>query len=664
VRSSNVRDARAGATNACGNAMRRSIATVSMSGTLRDKLEAIAAARFHGYEIFEPDLLYYNASPADVGRMAADLGLACELYQPFRDFEGMPRDVFERSLPRAERKFDVMQALGCQLLLVCSNTRADVIGDVDLMAEQLRALAERGARRGLRIGYEALAWGRVVNRYADAWRVVERADHPHLGLILDSFHTLSLRDDPSGIARIPGEKIFFLQMADAPAMRLDVIDWARHHRNFPGQGDLDVVGFFEQVLLAGYRGPLSLEIFNDVFRETPNRRTALDAMRSLLFLEGEARTRLREQARRDAQGRAAQVLDRIELFDPPAPARFSGVAFIEFGVDDDAQAESLDGWFTSLGFIRAARHRTKKVTLYRQGEINLILNADPDSPIRGVSPHAGPAIFAIALWTDDPIRAQNRATSLLSARFDGRRGAGEADLRGIVAPDRTIIYFIPQDLAPDRLFEIDFEFDSDAREPTTPRTLRRVDHVALGLSRAKLDSWVLFCRAVLGMSVGASLELADPFGLVRSTGLATDDRTVRFVLNVSYGEATQTARTVSAGGGVTVHHVALLVDDIVTAIDALRERGVATVPISRNYYDDLEARLDLDPARVAALRERSILYDRSDTGEYLHAYTSSFAGRFFFEIVQRLGDYDQYGAMNAPARLVSQAQSHPRSAAD
>ena len=99
-------------------------------------------------------------------------------------------------------------------------------------------------RRNLRIGYEALAWGRVVNRFGQAWSIVQRANHPHLGLILDSFHTLSLRDDPAGIANIPGERIFFVQMADAPWLTLDVTNWARHHRNFPGQGQLDVVRFF------------------------------------------------------------------------------------------------------------------------------------------------------------------------------------------------------------------------------------------------------------------------------------------------------------------------------------------------------------------------------------------------------------------------------------
>ncbi|HYT98468.1 MAG TPA: sugar phosphate isomerase/epimerase family protein, partial [Casimicrobiaceae bacterium] len=272
--------------------MRKSIATVSMSGTLREKLEAIAAARFDGYELFENDLLYFNGSPREVGALSADLGLACELYQPFRDFEGAPDPVFRRNLERAERKFDVMAELGARLMLVCSNTSPNVIADEERTTAQLYELAERAATRHFRIGYEALAWGRAVKRWSQAWNIVKHASHPHLGLIVDSFHTLSLRDDPSGIANVPGEKIFFMQLADAPLLAMDVLQWARHYRSFPGQGQFDLENFFEQVLRAGYTGPMSLEIFNDLFREAPNRRTAVDAMRSLLYLEGQVRSRL------------------------------------------------------------------------------------------------------------------------------------------------------------------------------------------------------------------------------------------------------------------------------------------------------------------------------------------------------------------------------------
>ena len=115
-------------------------------------------------------------------------------------------------------------------------------------------------------------------------------------------------------------------MADAPILAMDVLQWARHFRNFPGQGQFDVVGFFEQVLRSGYAGTLSLEIFNDVFRETPNRRTAVDAMRSLLWLESEARGRLARgdaAMRRGARAGSSSPTRRQRRRSPASPSSSS-----------------------------------------------------------------------------------------------------------------------------------------------------------------------------------------------------------------------------------------------------------------------------------------------------------------------------------------------------
>jgi 4-hydroxyphenylpyruvate dioxygenase len=174
-------------------------------------------------------------------------------------------------------------------------------------------------------------------------------------------------------------------MADAPLLAMDVLQWARHHRSFPGQGDFDVVGFFEQVLRAGYTGPLSLEIFNDIFRETPNRRTAVDAMRSLLYLESEARERMASATEAPAPAQPQCV----ELFNPPPVPALSGLSFIEFAADE-ASAPTLAHAGRQLGFRRIGTHRSKAVTLYRQGDINLIVNAQPDSFARGASTRTAP----------------------------------------------------------------------------------------------------------------------------------------------------------------------------------------------------------------------------------------------------------------------------------
>src|SRR6186713_2741988 len=99
--------------------MLTSIATVSISGNLEAKLRAIAQARFDGVEIFENDLLTSNASAREIGNLIRELGLKCTLFQPFRDFEGMPDALRPRIFERLERKFDLMQELGAELLLIC-----------------------------------------------------------------------------------------------------------------------------------------------------------------------------------------------------------------------------------------------------------------------------------------------------------------------------------------------------------------------------------------------------------------------------------------------------------------------------------------------------------------------------------------------------------------
>src|SRR4051794_34979924 len=197
-------------------AMRTGIATVCLSGTLEEKLRAAAAAGFDGVELFEADPLGSHLSPADVGGLAAELGLTIALSQPFRDFEAVPLAQLERNLRRAEAKFDVMAQIGATTMLVCSNVSEAAIDDDALAAAQLRALAGRAAARGIRIAYEALAGGRHVSEYDHAWRIVEAGGHPALGTCLDSFHILSRGTSLDTIAEIPAEKLFFVQLADAP----------------------------------------------------------------------------------------------------------------------------------------------------------------------------------------------------------------------------------------------------------------------------------------------------------------------------------------------------------------------------------------------------------------------------------------------------------------
>src|SRR5689334_16562553 len=163
------------------------IATISVNGPLRTKLRAIADAGFEHVEIFESDLLASPESVPVIGAMMRDLGLTCVAFQPFRDFEGMPVAERKRVFDRAERKFDVLQELGTDLMLVSSNVSPAALADRGRIVDDFRELGDRAAARGLRVAFEALAWGRHVRDHRDAWDIVRQADHTSVGLALDAF---------------------------------------------------------------------------------------------------------------------------------------------------------------------------------------------------------------------------------------------------------------------------------------------------------------------------------------------------------------------------------------------------------------------------------------------------------------------------------------------
>ncbi|MCJ1884004.1 bifunctional sugar phosphate isomerase/epimerase/4-hydroxyphenylpyruvate dioxygenase family protein [Pseudomonas sp. LA21] len=626
--------------------MQRSIATVSLSGTLPDKLEAIAAAGFDGVEIFENDLLYYGGSPRDVRRLCEGLGLAITLFQPFRDFEGCRRDRLPRNLDRLERKFDLMQELGTDLVLMCSNVAADSLGERKFLLEDLGLAAERAGARGLRVGYEALAWGRHVNTWQQVWDLVREVNHPALGVILDSFHTLSLKGDPAGIAQIPGEKIFFVQMADAPILAMDVLEWSRHFRNFPGQGEFDLAGFLAPILKSGYRGPLSLEVFNDGFRAAPPRANAADGLRSLLYLEEKTRARL------EREGLSQEQLDC--LFAPPPAGQLDGVEFLEFAVDE-ALGARLGNWLERLGFARAGEHRSKAVSLLRQGDINIVLNTEPYSFGHSFFEAHGPSLCATALRVRDAASALERAQAYKGQPYRGLVGPNEREIPAVRAPDGSLIYLVEERAAGQTIYDVDFRLDP-AAQPSGK--LQRIDHMAMALPADGLDSWVLFYKGLFDFEADDEVVLPDPYGLVKSRALRSANGSVRLPLNISENRNTAISHALSSYRGSGVHHIAFACEDIFAEVERAKDAGVPLLEIPLNYYDDLAARFDFDDEFLSELAYFNVLYDRdANGGELFHVYTEPFEERFFFEIIQRRGGYTGYGAANVAVRLAAMAQA-------
>lgn len=620
--------------------MKTSIATVTISGTLLEKLQAIAAAGFDGVEIFENDFLAFDGSPREVGRIVRDAGLQITLFQPFRDFEGMPEPQRARTFDRAERKFDIMEELGTDLMLVCSSVSPLALGGIDRAAADFRELGERAAKRGLRVGYEALAWGRHINDHRDAWEIVRRADHPNVGLILDSFHTLARKIEVASIRSIPKDKIFIVQLADAPLIEMDLLHWSRHYRNMPGQGDLPVVDFMRAVAATGYDDVLSLEIFNDQFRGGSPKAIAVDGKRSLI--------NLMDRVRREEPGTTIsipQIPDRI---------RAEGVEFIEFAADEH-EAVELAGLFRTLGFRKAGKHKSKDVTLWRQGKINLVINTEREGFAHSAYIMHGTSVCDIGLRVEDAAATVTRARALGAEPFEQAVGPGELSIPAIRGVGGGVMHFIDSKSELGRVWDIEFDPVSDDAG-TQDAGLTAIDHIAQTMNYEEMLTWILFYTSIFSTRKTPMVDIVDPAGLVRSQVIENETGSLRITLNGAENRKTLAGHFIAESFGSAVQHVAFATDDIFATVAAMKANGFTPLAISPNYYDDIEVRFALEPDLLDRLRAENILYDRDADGEYFQIYSPNYGEGFFFEIVQRRR-YGGYGAPNAPFRIAAQKRS-------
>ncbi len=605
-------------------AMRTSIATVCLSGTLDEKLVAAREAGFDGVEIFEPDLVASPDSPEVIRARAHELGLSLDLYQPFRDFEGVGPDLLEQNLRRAAAKFALMNRLGIETMLLCSNVATARSGDEQLAAAQLRELGDLAEQFGVRIAYEALAWGRFVDSYEAAARVVRLAGHARVGLCLDSFHILSKGHNPEAIETIAADKIFFVQLADAPLLSMDVLSWSRHHRLFPGEGGFDLGAFMGHLVRTGYDGPISLEIFNDTFRQSDTRETAVSARRSLRWLEHETASWLGASAGGRASRMSVATLPAVE---PPAD-----VNYVEL------RTEAMDDMrvlLAQLGFRSHGLHRTKSVELWSQGDARIVLG-------RPESDRPQPTVAGIGLSVRDPDAALRRAVGLFAPEVHRDEGAGDEPLVGVRAPDGSELFFGAAGGAEPAWVR---EFGAPSGDGSDH--IARVDHINLAQPWQHFDAGVLFFHAVLDLHTQPSMEVAAPVGLVRSQVLRSADGIVRIALNLVPPAADKDA--------ILPQHLAFAASDVLALARAARDRGFRPLDIPANYYDDVEARFDIDSALLDELKDLNVMYDRDESGEFLHFYTPP-VGTVFLEVVERRGGYDGYGALNAPVRLAAQYQ--------
>jgi 4-hydroxyphenylpyruvate dioxygenase len=219
-----------------------------------------------------------------------------------------------------------------------------------------------------------------------------------------------------------------------------------------------------------------------------------------------------------------------------------------------------------------------------------------------------------------------------------------------------LIYFVDDIGETARIWEAEFEPLPEVGSPSETGLIA-IDHVAQTMKAEEMLSWLLFYTAIVKASKSPMIDIVDPAGLVRSQVVENEEGSLRLTMNGAENRNTFAGHFIAESFGPGIQHLAFATRDIFATATALKQTTFRPLTISRNYYDDIEARFGLDPDFTDRLRSENILYDRDDKGEFFQLYGPTFGEGFFFEIVERRSGYRGYGAGNAPFRIAAQKRS-------
>jgi 4-hydroxyphenylpyruvate dioxygenase len=244
-----------------------------------------------------------------------------------------------------------------------------------------------------------------------------------------------------------------------------------------------------------------------------------------------------------------------------------------------------------------------------------------------------------------------RAKALGAPMFAEPRRMGEVAVPAIKGVGNGVIYFLDDKEPLAGIWQQEF---TPVAWAETGAGLKRIDHLAQTTAYDEMLTWTLFYTALFDMKRAPMVDVIDPGGVVRSQAVEGAGKQFRLTLNGADNQKTVAGKFLAEGFGTSIQHIAFETSDIFKTAAALQAQGFVALSISRNYYDDLEARHGITPEFSDSLRAHSILYDKDEAGEYFQIFSQSFGSGFFFEIIERRGNYQGYGAMNAPFRIAAQ----------
>ena len=343
-----------------------------------------------------------------------------------------------------------------------------------------------------------------------------------------------------------------------------------------------------------------------------------------------------------------------DLFDNPMG--LMGFEFVEFASPTPGVLEPL---FERLGFTMVARHRSKDVLLYRQGDINFIVNREPRSQAAYFAAEHGPSACGLAFRVRDAHKAYARALELGAQPIEIPTGPMELRLPAIKGIGGAPLYLIDRFEDGRSIYDIDFEFLEGVDRRPKGHGLRLIDHLTHNVYRGRMAFWSGFYERLFGFREIRYFDIKGEYTGLTSRAMTAPDGLIRIPLNEESGKGGtgQIEEFLMQFNGEGIQHVALLCDDLVDTVDRLQMAGIPLMSAPNDiYYEMLEERLPGHGEPVPALKARGILVDGSTAGGdkriLLQIFSQTLLGPVFFEFIQRKND-EGFGEGNFKALFES-----------
>ncbi len=337
------------------------------------------------------------------------------------------------------------------------------------------------------------------------------------------------------------------------------------------------------------------------------------------------------------------------------PMGLAGFEFIEFA---SPTAGVLEPVFERLGFAEVARHRSKDVSLYRQGDINFIVNREPRSVASYFAAEHGPSACGMAFRVKDSRLAFNRALELGAQPIDIPTGPMELHLPAIKGIGGAPLYLIDRYEDGKSIYDIDFEFLEGVERRPRGCGFKLIDHLTHNVYRGRMSYWSDFYERLFNFRELRYFDIKGEYTGLTSRAMTAPDGKIRIPLNEEASKATgQIEEFLMQFNGEGIQHVALLSENLLASVDSLRQAGVPlmTAPPA-TYYEMLEERLPGHGQDVQALQTRGVLLDGTTEGGHqrllLQIFSETQLGPVFFEFIERKGD-EGFGEGNFKALFES-----------